>query len=124
VRRPGESEVYAETADLHEQFAPGNPGWGHPPLEDEIRATDEGWGPDLDPGGFFGPTVVRFYPTVQHFDGNGFTDLLRTTSLYRSLDRDVREPLLDAMAQRIRTHLDDRVVRRHLCVMRIGQPTR
>src|ERR1700760_4829545 len=25
VRRPGEPEVYAETADLHEHFAPGNP---------------------------------------------------------------------------------------------------
>ena len=28
VRRPGEPEVYAETADLHERFSPGNPGWG------------------------------------------------------------------------------------------------
>lgn len=25
VRRPGEREVYAETADLHERYAPGNP---------------------------------------------------------------------------------------------------
>jgi hypothetical protein len=38
VRRPGEPEVYAETADLHEGLSPGNPGWGHPPLEDEVRA--------------------------------------------------------------------------------------
>ena len=30
VRRPGEPEVYAETADLHERFSPGNPDWGHP----------------------------------------------------------------------------------------------
>lgn len=37
VRRPGEPEVYAETADLHERFCPGNPGWGHPPLEDDAR---------------------------------------------------------------------------------------
>jgi hypothetical protein len=44
VRRPGEPEVYAETADLHELFAPGNPARGHPPLEDEVRATGEGWG--------------------------------------------------------------------------------
>jgi hypothetical protein len=22
--------VYAETADLHERFAPGNPDWSHP----------------------------------------------------------------------------------------------
>src|SRR5262249_49372926 len=62
VRREGEPEVYAETADLHEAFAPGNPDWGHPPLEDQVRATDKGWGPDLDPGGLFGPTIVRFYP--------------------------------------------------------------
>ena len=44
VRRPGEPEVYAQTADLHERFSPGNPGWGHPPFEDEVRMTDEGWG--------------------------------------------------------------------------------
>lgn len=35
VSQPGELEVYAETADLHERFAPGNPDWGHPPLADE-----------------------------------------------------------------------------------------
>jgi SAM-dependent methyltransferase len=65
VRRPGEPEVYAETADLHERFSPGNPDRGHPPLEEEVRATDQGRGPDLDPGGMFGPTIVRWYPAVQ-----------------------------------------------------------
>ena len=45
IRRPGEPEAYAETADLHERFAPGNPSWGHPPLEGEVRAGSEGWGP-------------------------------------------------------------------------------
>ncbi|MFJ8770481.1 class I SAM-dependent methyltransferase [Streptomyces clavifer] len=44
VRRVGEPEVYAETADLHERFCPENPDWGHPPLEDDVRTTDEGWG--------------------------------------------------------------------------------
>jgi SAM-dependent methyltransferase len=121
VRRPGEPEVYAETADVHERFAPGNPDWGHPPLEDEVRATDEGWGPPNDPGSLFGPTIVRWYPTVQWFDGEGFADLLRSTSLYRGLDHDVREPLLDAIAERIRTRMGDRASRRYLSVLRVGQ---
>lgn len=121
VRRPGEPEVYAETADLHERFSPGDPDWGHPPLEDEVRATDEGWGLVSDPGGSFGPTIVRWYPTVQRFDGDGFADLLRSTSLYRRLDRDVREPLLDAIAERIRTQMGDRASRRYLGVLRVGQ---
>ena len=121
VRRPGEPEVYAETADLHEQFCPGNPDWGHPPPEDDVRATDEGWGLVDDPGGLFGPTIVRWYPTVQWFDGNGFADHLRSLSLYRRLDRDVREPLLDAIAERIRTRMGDRASRRYLSVLRIGQ---
>ncbi|MEW2159419.1 class I SAM-dependent methyltransferase [Streptomyces sp. NPDC007189] len=121
VRRPGEPEVYAETADLHERFCPGNPDWGHPPLEDDVRATDEGWGLVDDPGALFGPTIVRWYPTVQWFDGAGFADLLRSTSLYRTLDGDVREPLLDAIAERIRTRMGDRVPRRYLSVLRVGQ---
>lgn len=121
VRRPGEPEVYAETADLHERFCPGNPGWGHPPLEDDVRTTDEGWGLVEDPGGLFGPTIVRWYPTVQWFNGAGFADLLRSTSLYRGLDCDVREPLLDAIAERIRTRMGDRAPRRYLSVLRIGQ---
>jgi hypothetical protein len=55
VRRSGEPEVYAETADLHARYSPGNPDWGHPPFEEEVRATDEGWGlltssPGLKPG--------------------------------------------------------------------------
>jgi SAM-dependent methyltransferase len=121
VHRPGEPEVYAETGDLHERFSPGNPGWGHPPLEDELRMTDEGWGLVTDPGSFFGPTIVRWYPAVQWFDGDGFADLLRSTSLYRRLDSDVRDPLLDAIAERIRTQMGDRASRRYLSVLRAGR---
>ena len=86
-----------------------------------MRATDEGWGPpNVDPG-LFGPTIVRWYPTVQWFDGEGFADLLRTQSPYRRLDHDVREPLLDAIAERIRTGMGDRAPRRYLSVLRVGQ---
>jgi SAM-dependent methyltransferase len=121
VRRPGEPEVYAETADLHERFSPGNPDWGHPPLEDDVRITNDGWGLVEDPGGLFGPTIVRWYPTVQWFSGEGFADLLRSTSIYRALDRDVREPLLNAIAERVRTRMGDRASRRYLSVLRAGQ---
>jgi len=121
VRRPGEPEVYADTADLHERFAPANPSWGHPPLEDEVRATDEGWGPPNDAGGLFGPTIVRWYPTVQWFDGEGFADLLRSTSPYRRLDGEVSGPLLEAIADRIRTRMGGRASRRYLSVLRVGQ---
>jgi SAM-dependent methyltransferase len=122
VRQPGEPEVYAETTDLHERFAPGNPDWGHPPLEDDVRATDQGWGPpNEDSAGLFGPTIVRWYQTVQWLDGERFADLLRSTSLYRRLDHDVREPLLDAIAERIRTRMGDRASRRYLSVLRVGQ---
>ncbi|GAA0268460.1 class I SAM-dependent methyltransferase [Actinomadura nitritigenes] len=121
VRRPGEAEVYAETADLHERFSPGSPDWGHPPLEDDVRTTDGGWGLADGPGGLFGPTIVRWYPTVQWFNGNGFADLLRSTSVYRKLDRDIREPLLDAIAEHIRTRMGDRASRRYLSFLRIGQ---
>jgi SAM-dependent methyltransferase len=121
VRRAGEREVYAETADLHERYAPANPGWGHPPLEDEVGATAEGWGQVESPGGLFGPTVVRWYPTVQWFDGRGFADLLCTASLYRRLGPEVREPLLDAIAERVRTQMGDWVPRRYLSVLRAGQ---
>lgn len=121
VRRTGEPEVYAGTADLHELASPGNPGWGHPPLEDDVRAADRGWGPVDDPGGLFGPPILRWYPTVQWFNGDGFADHLRSTSLYRALAPDVREPLLDAVAERIRTRMDDRASRRYLSVLRIGR---
>ena len=123
VRRPGEPEVYAETADLHERLAPGNPDWGHPPLEDDVRTTTDGWGLVRDPGALFGPTNVRWYPSVQWFDGASFADLLRTNSIYRKLDHDVRERLLDAIAERIRTRMDDRAPRRYLTVLRVGQRT-
>ncbi|GAA0246817.1 class I SAM-dependent methyltransferase [Cryptosporangium japonicum] len=114
VRRPGEPEMYAATADLHERFAPGDPGWGHPPREEDARAAGETAWP------VFGPTVTRWYPTVQWLDGAGLADLLRTTSLYRRLAPDVREPLLDAIAERVRTALGDRVPRRYLSVLRLA----
>lgn len=124
VRRPGEQEVYEATADLHERFYPGNPSWGYPPLEDEVRATKEGWGTIErveDPGALFGPPTARFYPNLQWFDGTGFADLLGTLSIYRSLDQEVRERLLDAIAERIRTAIWDRVPRRYLSVLRVGR---
>jgi SAM-dependent methyltransferase len=121
VRRPGEPEVYAQTADLHERFAPGSQDWGHPPREEEVRATGEGWGRVHDPGELFGATIVRWYPTVQWFDGPGFADLLRTTSPYRRLDHDVRERLLGAIAVHIRTRMGNRAARRYLSVLRVGQ---
>jgi SAM-dependent methyltransferase len=120
VRWPDEPEVYAETADLHERYSPGNPAWGHPPLEDEVRATSEGWGPIEGPGGWFGPTITRWYPAVQWFDGAGFADLLRTNSIYQRLDDDIRDPLLDAIAERIRTRMGNRAPRRYLSVLRVG----
>ena len=58
---------------------------------------------------------------MQWFDGAGFADLLRSQSLYRRLDNDVREPLLDAIAERIRTRMADRAARRYLSVLRVGQ---
>ena len=121
VRRLGEPEVYAETADLHERFAPGNPDWRDPPLEEEILATGEGWGSVSDPGALFGPTTVRWYPNMQWLDGEGFADLLRSTSLHRKLEPDVREPLLHAIAERIRTRMGDRAPRRYVAVLRVGQ---
>jgi SAM-dependent methyltransferase len=78
VRRLDEPEVYASTADIHERFSPGDADWSHPPLEDEVRATSHGWGPPNNPpAGLFGATEVRWYPTVQWFDGDGFADHLR-----------------------------------------------
>ena len=122
VRRPGDVEVYAETADLHERHCPGSPDWRDPPFEDEVRTTTDGWGPpNEDREGWFGRTVVRWYPVVQWLDGDGFADLLCSTSLYQKLDATDREPLLDAIAERIRTHLGDRVARRYLGVLRTGQ---
>jgi SAM-dependent methyltransferase len=121
VRRPDELEVYAATADLHERYSPGNPGWEHPPTEEEVRRTGKGWGSVSDPGSLFGPPIVRWYPAVQWFDGAGFADLLRSQSLYRRLDAGVREPLLDAIAERIRTRMGNRAPRRYLSVLRVGQ---
>ncbi|MCX3062650.1 class I SAM-dependent methyltransferase [Streptomyces beihaiensis] len=121
VRRPGEPEVYAETADLHERYSPENPDWGHPPLEDEVRACDAGWGAVEDPEELFGPTVVRWCPTVQWLDGTAFADLLRSQSPYLRLDHDIREALLDAVAERVRTRMGDRVPRRCLSVLRAGR---
>jgi hypothetical protein len=39
------------------------------------------------------------------------------------LDLDVREPLLDAIAERIRTRMGDRAPRRYLSVLRAGRRT-
>lgn len=86
-----------------------------------VVPADEGWGLADDPGGLFGPTIVRYYPMIQRFDGADFADLLRSTSVCRRLDADIRELLLDAIAERIRTRMGNRVPRRYLSVLRVGR---
>ncbi|GIM92885.1 class I SAM-dependent methyltransferase [Paractinoplanes toevensis] len=115
-RRQDEPETYAATADLHERFTPGNPDWCPPPLEEQVRA--EGVEELGDP---FGETTVRWYPAVRWFTGADLADHLRTMSPYRRLDAAVREPLLDAVAERIRTRMGDRVARRYLTVLRAAR---
>jgi SAM-dependent methyltransferase len=122
VRRPGEPEMYAATAGLHQRFVPDDPGWRHPPLELDVLTSDRGWGaPDEEADGWFEAPTVRWHPMVQWLDGRGFADLLRSTSLYRRLDEPVREALLEAIAEHIRTEMGDRLVRRYLGVLRVGQ---
>jgi hypothetical protein len=65
--------------------------------------------------------MVRFYPTVQWLDADGFADLLRSSSIYRRLDQDACERLIDAIAERIRTRMGDRAGRRYLSVLRVGR---
>jgi hypothetical protein len=67
------------------------------------------------------PTIVRWYPTIQWFTGEGFADLLRSTSLYREPPEGVREPLLQSIADRIHVQIADRAFRRYLSVLRVGQ---
>ncbi len=122
IRRTDEPELYEETAALHHRYVPDNPDWGHPPTEAEVRATSTGWGPpNDDPEGFFGPTTVRWYPTVQRFDGAGMADHLRSLSPYRRLDERDREALVEAIADHVRTRMGDRISRHSLSVLRTGQ---
>jgi SAM-dependent methyltransferase len=135
VRDPSEPEVYAETAEIHERFAPGNPEWGHPPTAPEViagvaSATDdmgalqaklERSGDGRRTAGLFTPPEVRWYPLTQWFDGAGYADLMRTTSLYRRLDDDVREGLLNAIAAHIRDYMGDAAARRYLVNSRVAQ---
>jgi SAM-dependent methyltransferase len=135
VRDPNEPEVYAETADLHEQYAPGHPGWGHPPTADEVIALADGAStsiaalelalgraPDTSTtAALFRPPLIRWYHQEQWLDSLGYVDLMRTTSLYATLPGNVREPLLDAVAERIRTTMGDRAARRYLVALRLAQ---
>jgi SAM-dependent methyltransferase len=135
VRDANAPEVYAETADLHEKYAPGHVGWGHPPTAGEVialagRATNSiaalevalGRAPDTSTtAGRFDPPLIRWYHQEQWFDSLGYVDLLRTTSLYASLPENVREPLLDAVAERIRAAMGDRAARRYLVALRLAQ---
>jgi hypothetical protein len=131
VAEPGEPEAYAETADLHERHASGHPSWGPPPTpagliaaggrSDEHRRAGARARARARPSstdGRFDTPTVRWYPQTQHVDARGFVELLRTTSLYGSLAADVREPLLRAIEERIRTRLDDRAQRSYLVGVR------
>jgi SAM-dependent methyltransferase len=138
VADPGELEVFAETADLHEAHASGHPGWGHPPAAQEVIAAAEavsssmagverviGRAPDpSETDLLFQSPVLRWYRQVQHFDGHGYVEHLRTTSLYGSLGAEVREPLLSAIEQRIRDRMDNKATRRYLISARLAQRQR
>lgn len=134
VREPGEREVYAETADLHERYASGHPSWGPPPAADDVVTAAEGASAtiedvervvgrasDISASGRFGPPILRWYRQTQWLDARGFVDLLRTTSLYGNLPVSVREPLLEGIETRIRSRLGDRARRDYLVNLRLAR---
>lgn len=135
VRDLDEPEVYAETADLHEAHVSGHPSWGHPPTPEEVIAAAEaasssiaevervlGRAPDpSDVADLFDPPVLRWYSQVQDFDALGYVEHLRTTSVYGSLDDQIREPLLSAIEERIRDHMGDHATRRYLVSARLAR---
>jgi len=124
VRRAGEAEVHAATADPHDRYARATParatsglGTGSPP-----RTRARGPSSVLSPqASSFGPTTVRFDPHVKCFDGNGFADLLSSRSACRTLLwRRPRAPL-GALPDRTRTAMGGRAPLRHLSVLRARQ---
>jgi SAM-dependent methyltransferase len=135
VAEPGVPEVYAETADLHDRHAPGHPGWGHPPTPAAVTAAADaaarsivdleralGRAPEPPSAtASFDPPTVRWHRQAQHLDARGFVELLRTTSLYGGLPADVREPLLHAIEERIRTRMGDRAQRSYLIGVRAAR---
>lgn len=135
VRDPGKPEVFAETADIHERFAPGYPAWELPPTADEVMAVAAesagsiaalesalGRVPDgSSTAGRFRPPVIRWYQHEQWFDSKEYIEHVSTSSMYANLAAQVREPLLDAVAERIRTSMDDKVARRYLVALRLAQ---
>jgi len=86
-----------------------------------VRATVDGWGDVDEPGDLFGRTTVRWHPNHQWFDGDGFAAHLRSTSLYAALEPAARDALLAAIADRIRTRMGDKAMRRYLAVLRAGR---
>ena len=55
---------------------------------------------------------------IDTYRRRGVADLLRSTSLYRGLGVHTREPLLEAIPDRLPTRMDDRAPRRYLSVLR------
>ena len=135
VGEPGTPEVYAETADLHEAHVSGHPSWAHPPTATDIVAAAEkaagsiadvervlGRAPDTSTtDNLFQTPVLRWFRQEQHLDARGYVELMRTTSLYGSLDATIREPLLTAIEHRIRERMHDHVVRHYLIPMRLAR---
>jgi SAM-dependent methyltransferase len=135
IRQPGQPEVYAETADLHEAHVSGHPSWGNPPTADEVIASAQakaaslvnlerviGRAPDPSPTEeLFEPPLLRWYRQEQNFDAHGYVEHMRTTSLYGRLDANIREPLLTQMEERIRFRMGDRATRRYLICVRLAR---
>ena len=67
--------------------------------------------------------TAGLYPNLQMLDGSGAAELCGSTSIYRSFDPGVRDLLLCASAERVRTALGNRVARRYLSVFRVGRRT-
>ena len=117
VRRPGEPEVYAATADLHDRFAPGTTGGGIP--RRRIGSCERrGVGPPRCPGpsSVLRRAVVPDGAMVRRGGSPTFCDRRPFTATRP------RCPRATARRDRrtVRTEMDDRVARRYLSVLRVG----
>ena len=119
VHMDADRGFFEEVQGIYERVAPQIVG----PTDQVLQRPDDlpaGEVTEIEATGLYGPVTVRRYPFQVQYDTTSYINVLNTYSGHRTLALDVRQRLLDGIAQLMDTQYDGRITKGYLAMLYIA----
>ncbi len=118
VHTDADQGFFAEVQGIYERVAPQIVGPEDRLLRPDDVPADEVT--EIEEARLYGPVTVRRYPFQVEYDASSYINVLNTYSGHRTLAPDVRQRLLDGIAQLIDTRYGGRITKGYIALLYVA----